>query len=167
MRPLLILLALLPSLCLSKDIIYQKYKFKVPDEYKMMQSEISDTLYFFIEGQKPNLALGELKKDSYKPSEFGVSSKRQIFRILYNDEVPSTNKSILELRRLTEKFKLQKKSISEDRGFVFFRMDNALDRIGVTFLVSTPINDEMLKINFFGEPDEKFIKSVMDSLKVK
>jgi len=90
--------------------------------------------------------------------------------ILFNDDVPSANKNIIEvLREINKKFPHQKQSISKRDDFVFFRTNNAMDDIGsVSFLISTPQNEEILKINFLDDhPFEKFIKSVIDSLEVK
>ncbi len=168
MRPLLLLLTLLvPSLGLSKEIIIQNYKFSLPDEYKQIDNDVSDELIFTFEDKIPAFIIGNLRENLFRLEDFEASSRRELFYEIYNEK-PSTDKKVLEIRKLNKTFPLQKESISKNnRGWVFFRMDNALDTIGVTFLASSPENDETLKIHFYGETDEKFIKSVIDSLKVK
>jgi hypothetical protein len=167
MKNLLILIVLLPSLCLSKDVAYLGYKISIPDEYKVKKSDASNTLFFYIEGEKPNLAVGELKKGFFNLKDYGATSNRELLYLNHNDEIPSTNKNVLEMRRLNKIYPLQKQSISKNKDFVFFRTDNHMNLIGVGFLVSNPITDRILKISFFGESNEKFIKSVIDSLEVK
>lgn len=177
MKILLLLIALIPSLCLSKIVTYHGYKVDIPDEYNIIISDLSDDKYFsdnkFIlvrGGGETVLGIKTQKKlSAHELKEYGVTSRRELNYIVFNDDVPLTNKNILKVREINKNFPLQKQSISEDKDkdFVFFRMDNAMDLIGVTILVSTPIKDEILKFSFLGEPNEKFIKKVIDSLEVK
>lgn len=174
MKALLILMSLMPSLCLAKSVIYMDYKFNIPNGYNAITNDISEasnSLFILTEDKTSGFTIEKMLEDgshSFKPKEFNLSTHRELFYTLYNDDIPSTNKKILEVRGIYKKFPLQKHSISERNDFVFFRTDNGMDLIGVSFLISTPKNDEILKIDFVEEyPSEKFIKSTLDSLELR
>ncbi len=75
---------------------------------------------------------------------------------------------MLEIREMSAKYDLQKFEITENNGFVFFRLDNPMNMLDTTkFIISTPINDEVLNMSFTNRDNEQFINAVIDSLNVK
>ncbi|MCF6204588.1 MAG: hypothetical protein L3J59_13125 [Methylococcaceae bacterium] len=175
MKILLILIALLPSVCLSKNITYLDYKFTIPDNFKVIENDLSETsagLFILKDEKTAVFGIKKMRKNDkyfFQPEDYGLSTHRELFYVLFNDDVASTNKNIIEVREVNKKFPLQKQSISKRDNFVFFRTNNSMGDIGsVSFLISTPQNDEILKIDFLDDhPSEKLIKSIIDSLEVK
>ncbi|MCF6204008.1 MAG: hypothetical protein L3J59_10140 [Methylococcaceae bacterium] len=169
MKILLILLTLLPSISLAKDISYFDYEFSIPDSYKIVENNLSDKsngLFILIEDKKVAFSIEKKDENFFSLKEHGANSHRELFYVLFNNE-PSDNKAILELRATLENYKLQKQSIyKNDNDFVFFRTDNGMDLIGTaTIIVSTPIN-EVLVIGFNKGFKEEFIQSVLASFVV-
>jgi hypothetical protein len=174
MRILLILLTFLPSLSSAKDITYFDYKFTIPDEYKVIKDTIvdgSNGLFILITDKKVAFSVEKVKKKDkrfFPLKEYGAKNHRELFYTLYSDR-PSNNEAVLDVRRIDKLYPLQKRSITEnDNDFVFFRTDNSMGSLsGTTYLISTPINDEVILLGFSDKINEKFIKSVIDSLDVK
>ncbi len=171
MKILLILLTLLPSISIAKDITYLDYKLTIPDDYKVIKNNLSDTsngIFILPENKEFSFSIEKIIKNKhfFSLKDSGTNSHRELLHILFSD-VPSSNKYILELRGFDKNFLLQKRSISKKDNFVFFRLDNGMDLIGTTYFVSTPINDEVLKFSFPEEVKEALIQSVIDSLGVK
>ncbi len=163
---LLLLLFLLPSLCFSKDVIYQNYKFSIPENYSIYDGEpvaIGSNMILIINGNKRGVASVELvKKGLFSLDEYQVKSLRELFYILYST-VHSDNKAVAEFRALqkSKDFKITKRD-----NFVFYRV-NLGEPQGVKVMVSSPKDDDLLGISFINKPDEILIKSVVDSLQLK
>jgi len=103
------------------------------------------------------------KKNFFSLDYYKMKSYRELFYTLYSDE-PSDSPADIDFRRINNKYKLQKFEINDRNGFAFFKTKNPMDlKDDTSFLISTPINDEVLDISFSG--NEKLIKSIMASLR--
>ncbi|MCF6202453.1 MAG: hypothetical protein L3J59_02120 [Methylococcaceae bacterium] len=160
-----LLLFLLPSLCIAKDVDYSHYSFSIPDSYSVYNNgkplaEGSNAVHIVNESNKGVAMVELVKKGLFPLDEYEVKSLRELFYILYSN-VPSDNKAVTEFRAMQ---KSKDFKITERNGFVFYRVNHG-DPQGVKVMISTPLNDELLGISF--DPDEALIKSVIDSLKIK
>lgn len=165
-------LLLLPGLCFAKDIEYFNYKFSIPENYSIYDGEPAATgsnMIHVINENKKGVASVNLvkkkKKNFFSLNYYKMESYRELFHILYSDK-PSDNPVVIDFRKFNNEHKLQKFEISERDGFAFFKTINPMDLVGESgFLISTPLNDEVLNITFTG--DEKIMKAIIDSLRVK
>lgn len=169
MKILLIFLALFSSYCLAKDVFYKNYKFTIPNNYSVFEDDPiakkGESVYIVNKSKKAVLVLGEEK--SFSLEDYGESTYRDLFYELFGSHA-TENKAVLEFRRFNGKYDLQKFEVSKKNGFVFFRTNNSMNGLGETvFLVSTPLDDEVLNIYFTNKANEAFINSIIDSLKVK
>ncbi len=156
-------LFLFPSLCLGTE--YRDYKFTLPDNYSVHNNgkplaEGSNAIHIVNEHKKGVAMVKLVKKGIFPLEEYGVETLRELFYILYSD-VPSDNKAVAEFRRMQ---KSKDFKITERDDFVFYRVSHKKTQ-SVKIMVSTPLNDDLLGISI--DPDEKLIKSMVDSLKVK
>lgn len=170
---LLLISSLFISLCVAdNNIPYYDYVISVPEEYSVFDDDplVKNDLYIVNKDRKAMLVLEKIdktKKRFFPLTEYGKNTHRELLYELFSD-IPTNNKAVLEIRETDADFKLQKFEITENNGFVFFRIDNPMDSIGTTkFLISSPLNDEVLDLYFTDKADDKFINSVIKSLKLK
>jgi len=162
---ILLLLSLLPSLCFAGDVIYSDYKFTIPENYSVHNNgkplAVGSNAIHIVNEHKKGVAMVELvKKELFSLEEYEVKSLRELFYILYSD-TPSDNKAVVEFRGVQ---KSKDFKITERDGFVFYRVNHKKPQ-GVKIMISTPLNDGLLGISI--DPDERLIKSIVDSLRVK
>ncbi|MEE9337419.1 MAG: hypothetical protein V3U87_05005 [Methylococcaceae bacterium] len=168
MKTLLILLTLLPSISIAKDITYFDYKFSIPDNYKTVKNNVSNNSNeLFILGEDEKVRFSISKKNIFELDDYGANSHRELFYDLFSDK-PSKNKNVLEFRVVSSKWDLQTSEITKNKEFIFFRTNNSMNSLNETvFMVSTPLDDEVLHMSFSNRTNKKFIKSIIDSLQVK
>ncbi len=174
MKLLLLLLFLLPSLCFGKDIIYQNYKFSIPGNYSLHNNgkplNPGSIAIHIVNEKKKGVAMVDLvrkeKKNFWSLEDYGAQNYRELFYVIFTDK-PSNNEAVKELREFDAKYELQKFEISARDDFVFFKSTNPMNMVGnVKYLISTPINDQVLNVDFT-TPDKEIESSVINSLQVK
>ncbi|MEE9337093.1 MAG: hypothetical protein V3U87_03365 [Methylococcaceae bacterium] len=103
MKILLIFIALLPSYCLAKDIIYDNYRFSIPDTYNIVKeySITKGAVYVINENKKAILTVERMKKDTkfFPLKEYGRNTHREVFYDIFGNH-PTENKAVLEMRNI-------------------------------------------------------------------
>jgi len=171
MRILLIVL-ILPSFVFAKEIEYLNYKFDIPDNYNLYNNgkpliKGSNAIIIVNDNKKgvATVKLVDKSKNFFDLEDYGAASHRDLFHILYSN-VPSENEAVLEYKAFNAKYDSLKYEIITKGKFDFFKLTNPMNVIGeVKYFISTPINDEVINIDF--SQDKIIEKSIIDSIQVK
>ncbi len=169
MKILFIFLAFITTSCLAKNITLSGYKLIIPDDYAIVKNPFHKAAIFIInENDKLALSITKVDKKTFFPlKDYGIDTHRNLFYEIFGKHL-TKNRAVLEFRKINSNFKLQEFEILERDNFVFFRTNNSMDNLGHTvFLISTPINDEVIKMDFTNEMNKKLIKSIIDSLEIE
>ena len=151
-----------------------RYGFSVPQEYEIDRDKFGIEFLVALLNGKAVFTLGQIKHNTiYKPEAYGLKdySTRQLLSALY-DNNHTSNKLVNESRKhlfdTVDNIAVYKRD-----GLLFFREDGThlpetdlpksnIPPIKTTFVISSPVNDEVFTLNFLVEDEDvkmNFIKS--------
>lgn len=148
-----------------KTVTYDnRYSFSVPQEYEIKRDYFSTEFLVTLLNGKAVFTLGQIPDNTiYKPEDYGLKdySTRQLLSAIYDNNHVS-NKLVNESRK--NLFEISNNiAVYQRDGILFFREDITDEPMfKTTFVISSPVNDEVFSINFFVDNEDikmNFIKS--------
>ncbi|MEE9338909.1 MAG: hypothetical protein V3U87_12595 [Methylococcaceae bacterium] len=145
-----------------------EYTFKVPKDSIVKHSFVTrDFVGVINANQVPLLVVDEENKLAYDPELYKLPTKRDILLAIYDKNI-TNNSQVNEWRKSIKEFGGHNLKIYNRGEVIFFRYDlNENEKIKTLVTVSSPIEDEVLRVDFYKASNEVIVMDFINSFSLK